>query len=169
MKNRVIVCLLALTFTLLASAAKEPKMQPVYIFGFAASFTDSVACQTTVQRVDSAWLDNHGFLVDRTLYSLQLQMYMEQNEHMANAICSVFFSRSERKMRRLWEKMQRTYEASQAVIFHVTPEEKFHFRAEEYRPVVEVDAYVQETTQAPPPSSNKATKKESKKKKEKKK
>ena len=140
MKNYCIIFLLTmLTFSLSASAAKEPKMQSIYIFGFAASFTDSIACQTAVQRVDSAWLDRHGFLVDRSLYSLQLQLYMEQEEKLPNDVCTVFFSTKKRSAEKLWAKIQRKYEAAQNLIYHVTPLDKFSFKAEEYKPIVEYD------------------------------
>ncbi|MBQ7495241.1 MAG: hypothetical protein IJT75_05745 [Bacteroidaceae bacterium] len=164
MKHRIFVILLSLICTLAAEAAKEPRMKPVYIFGFAASFTDSVACQTVVQRVDSAWVDSHGFLVDRALYSLQLQMYMEQEEHLANAVTTVFFSRSERKMQRLWAKMQRKYEAAQNLIFHVTPAEQFRFTAEEYRPAINYEMPVEEPEVKTKPQDTKAPEKPKKKK-----
>ena len=134
-------------------------MKPVYMFGFAASFTDSIACQTVVQRVDSAWLDSHGFLVDRALYSLQLQMYMEQEEHLSGTIATVYFSSSERKMQRLWAKMQRKYDAAQNLIFHITPAEKFKFTAEEYRPAIIMD------TPEAAPADKKPVKSKKKKKK----
>lgn len=161
MRNKILVALLCLSFTWTVQAAREPKMKPVYIFGFAASFTDSIACQTVVQRVDSAWLDRHGFLVDRALYSLQLQMYMEQEEHLSGAITTVFFSSSERKMQRLWAKMQRKYEAAQNLIFHITPEDKFHFTAEEYRPAINYDMPAPVSEDKKPAANSKKKKKKS--------
>lgn len=161
MKYRIIVVLTSLLFAVSAGAAREPKMKPIYIFGFAASFTDSVACQTAVQRLDSAWLDSHDFLVDRSLYSLQLQMYMEQEEKMTNAITTVYFSKSERKMQRLWAKLRRKYEAAQNVIHHVTPADKFQFTAEEYRPAINYESY------APAPEVKQSADKPKKKKKKK--
>lgn len=159
-KFRIITGLVLLLFVMSANAAKEPKMKPVYMFGFAASFTDSIACQTVVQRVDSAWLDSHGFLVDRALYSLQLQMYMEQEEHLSGTIATVFFSSSERKMQRLWAKMRRKYDAAQNLIFHITPADKFKFIAEEYRPAVTLD-----TPEAAPADTQSVVKSKKKKKK----
>lgn len=159
---RIIVLLALVALSVPASAAKEPEMKPVYMFGFAASFTDSVACQTAVQRMDSAWVDAHGFLVDRALYSLQLQLYMEQQEHLPNAVSTVYFSTSERKMQRLRAKLQRKYLAAQNLIFHEVPADKFRFKPEEYRPV---NVYEEVTPQA----AKAATDKNKKQKKEKKK
>lgn len=163
MKHRTIVILLSLVCALAAGAAKEPKMKPIYIFGFAASFTDSVACQTEIQRLDSAWIDSHGFLVDRSLYSLQLQMHMEQEEELSNTVSSVFFSTSERKMQRLWAKLRRKYEAAQNLNYHVTPADKFRFTAEEYRPAVSYDETPEQTpAPAPQPTADKSKKKKKK-------
>lgn len=133
------LCGLLLTTLLWCSlpvhAEQGVKMRSLYVFGFAASFTDSIACQTTIQRIDSAWIDKHGFLIDRSLYSLQLQYYMEHQEGVKNAVCSIFFSKKQRKMKRLWEKVNKRYNAAQELIFHEVADEKFHFKSEEYRPV----------------------------------
>ena len=115
-------------------AEKGIKMRRVYVFGFAASFTDSVACQTTVQRLDSAWIDRYGFLIDRSLYSVQLQSYMEQQEGVKNPVCSFFFHKKQRKIKRLWAKVNKRYNAAQELIFHEVPLEKFQFTHEEFRP-----------------------------------
>ena len=119
-----------------SAAQKGPRVQRVYMFGFGASLTDSVACQTQVQAVDSAWLDAHDLLVDRSLYSIQLQFYVEQNEGVKNPICSVFFNKNERKVRKQWNKIKRRYEADPNVKLRQIAEDKFRFKAEEYRPVL---------------------------------
>jgi len=165
-RRKTIVLLVAavLCCCLSANAEKRPKMRRVYMFGFAASFTDSVACQTTIQPVDSAWLDDHGFLIDRSLYSLQLQYYMEHEEGVKNATPTVFFHKKQRKLNRLWEKVNKRYMAAQELILHEVPEEKFRFKCEEYRPVT-----IEEMNTPQPPSSPAAKggkpAKESKKKK----
>lgn len=118
-------------------SAREPERRPLYMFGFAASFTDSVACVTSVQRVDSAWMEpSHKFLTDRELYSLQLQYHMESNEHCKNPVCAVFFGKSERSVQRQWKKIRKRYAKASTLHFSTLPEERFRFKAEEYRPVV---------------------------------
>ena len=127
-------------------AGRRPEMTRVYVFGFAASFTDSVACQTSIQQVDSAWLDEHQFLVDRSLYSLQLQYHMESAENCKNSICTVFFDKSEKKLERTWRRVHRRYEKADGLSFRTLPSDRFHFLAEEYRPIVEEE--VPDTTPA---------------------
>lgn len=157
----IFVALLCMAMPL-SAAKKEPRVQKVYMFGFGASLTDSVACQTQVQAVDSAWLDTHDLLIDRSLYSIQLQFYVEQNEGVKNPICSVFFNKNERKVRKQWSKIKRRYEADPNVKLRQIAEDKFRFKAEEYRPVV-----VEETA-ATEGSSTDASAKDKKNKKDKK-
>lgn len=132
-------------------AEKQPEMRRVYIFGFAASFTDSTACQTVVQTIDSAWIDGHKFLVDRSLYGLQMQNYMETQEHSKNSICSIFFDTNPRKLQRIWRRVRKRYEKSQGLQFKVIGEDRFHFIAEEYKPIIMEDTQVPATI----PSSGK--------------
>ena len=66
----------------------------VYMFGFSASFTDSVAYITDVQQVDSAYIDTKtDFLLDRVVYSDQLQVFMESLNVMKDCTCAVLFSK----------------------------------------------------------------------------
>lgn len=137
--NKFISCLLvaaALFCAVSANAAhKEPRVRRVYMFGFGASLTDSVACQTQVQAVDSAWLDAHSLLVDRSLYSIQLQFHLEQKEGVRNALCTVYFSKKERKARRLWAKLKRRYASDPLVKLRQLGDE-FRFQAEQYHPAL---------------------------------
>ena len=135
-KLRPVMLMAFLGLALSVSAgSKEPKMQRLYMFGFGALLTDSVACQTQVQAVDSAWLDAHSMLVDRSLYSIQLQFYLEQKESVKNAICTVYFGKNERKVRKLWAKLKQRYDADPVVKLRQLGNE-FRFKAEQYRPVI---------------------------------
>ncbi len=117
-------------------AEKKPEMCRIYIFGFAASFTDSIAAQTSIQTLDDAWIDpSHDFLVDRSLYSLQLQNHMQAEEGCKNAICSVFFSKNPRKLQRTWKKIRKRYEQAEGLQMRLLTEERFSFKAEEYHEI----------------------------------
>lgn len=135
------------------AAARKPEMRQVYMFGFAASFKDSTACQTVMQVVDSAWIDpQHKFLMDRSLYSLQLQNHMEYQENCKNSICSVFFSTNPRKLRRTWNKIRKRYEKSSGLHYVVLTDDRFHFRAEQYSEILigdEAGEAVPASTDAP--------------------
>lgn len=136
---------LLLTLTLCAAFSCEanaqyrlvkPKVTRVYMFAFGASFIDSVSCQTQLQLIDSAWVDARGMLVDRSLYSLQLQSYLEQTKGVKSPVCSVFFGKKESKMQKLWAKVKRRYEGVQNLIHEVVPADSFRLAAEEYREII---------------------------------
>ena len=114
----------------------EPKMQRIYMFGFAASFTDSVAYQTDIQQIDSAWLDKHKMLVDRSLYSLQLQWFLESAKHKKNTTCTVFFATKPNKLERRWKKVQKRFQNIEGLHLHKLERDEFAFKAEEYRPII---------------------------------
>ncbi len=135
---RCLCCLAALLcLTLSLSAAdKEPKMKRVYMFGVAVSLIDSTAYQTDVQVIDSAWIEPHQFLVDRALYSLQLQSHVETQEHHKNSICTIYFNTSPRKIQRKWAKVKKHCEKDPSIHYQILPKERFCFKTEEYKPVI---------------------------------
>lgn len=150
----ILLGVLMLGGVLTAQGAKEPKMKRLYMFGFAASFTDSVAYQTEIQRIDSAWIDEHKFLVDRSLYSLQLQYHLEGVEKKRNTTCTVFFNTNLRRLERKWRRVHRRYEKVEGMHLTTLPREKFFFAAEEYRPIIiEEDTTLVQPTPAVPTQS----------------
>lgn len=120
-----------------ANGIGDPKVQRTAMFGFATSFKDSVVCLTEIQTLDSAWIEpSHKFLMDRSLYSLQLQMYLESKGY-KNAICTVFFDKDQRKLARTWRKMRRRYHKGfREFRYKLISAGEFSFHAEEYRPVI---------------------------------
>lgn len=115
---------------------KEPVMQRVGMFGFAVSFKDSVVCLTEIQTLDSTYIEPaHGFLHDRSLYSLQLQMYLESLGY-KNAICTVLFDKKPHKLNRVMRKVRKKFERDASFRIKEVPVSEFRFKAEEYRPVV---------------------------------
>ena len=99
-------------------AEKKPEMCRIYIFGFAASFTDSIAAQTSIQTLDDAWIDPS-----------------QAEEGCKNAICSVFFSKNPRKLQRTWKKIRKRYEQAEGLQMRLLTEERFSFKAEEYHEI----------------------------------
>ena len=78
----------------------------MYIFGFSASFTDSVVYITDIQQLDSAYIETkYDFLMDRAVYSDQLQTYLEAVKQMPNSTCAVFFHTKKSKLIEEYDKM----------------------------------------------------------------
>lgn len=95
--------LLALALVFMVCSAftmKKGKDKPVYVFGIAASFSDTVVYYTPVQLVDSVVLDRHGFLPRRELYSYQLKNYVEYSLGKPNYTCMIYFSEKKVKLER---------------------------------------------------------------------
>lgn len=149
-----LMCGIAMLACTMGMAAKNtPEMTRIYMFGFAASFTDSVAYQTDIQQIDSAWLDNHGLLLDRSLYSLQLQYYIEGQRQRKNATCTVFFNTNRRRLERTWNKVHKRYERAEGLQLNTLPPADFTFKAEEYRPIIiEEDTTATATATTIPPA-----------------
>ena len=106
------------------------------MFGVGISFTDSVVYETEIQVLDSVWVNpDHNFLEDRSLYSLQLQYFME-HQGVKNAVCTVLFNKKESSLKSKWEKIRKRHTQSEAQRFKIVPLTEFRFQPEEYRPII---------------------------------
>lgn len=104
--------LLALALVFMVCSAftmKKGEDKPVYVFGVAASFSDTVVYYTSVQLVDSVVLDHHGFLPRRELYSYQLKNYVEYTLGKPNYTCMIYFSEKKAKLEREASKIMGKY------------------------------------------------------------
>ncbi len=127
--------LLALLFVLgliESAAAYEPMRRKVYMFGFGASFTDSVAYITDVQAIDSAYIHPNGFLADRTLYGVQLDVYLQTVLNKKNMTCVVFFDKSKSKVEKKYLKIKKKYLKDHAVVLTPIGRDEFKFKREEW-------------------------------------
>lgn len=129
----ILLALLVCSFTG-AMAGKKGKtvQQKVYIFGFSASFVDSVAYLTDVMELDSATILSNGFLAERQLYSLQLESYVLEHFNLANSTNAVFFSKKRKDMDAKHEKMNRRYQRSANLALIYLGEDDFRFHPEEH-------------------------------------
>lgn len=87
-----------LVFVLCSAFVMKQKEKPVYVFGVAASFNDSVVYYTEIQVVDSVSLGKNGFLPQREMYAYQLKNYLEYNLNKPNYTCMIYFSEKRNKL-----------------------------------------------------------------------
>lgn len=127
-----------------ASKKGKVEQQKIYIFGFSASFVDSVAYLTDVMELDSATILSNGFLAERQLYSIQLESYIQEQFKLMNSTNAVFFSKKRKDLETKHEKMNRRYQRSTNLALIYLSEEDFRFHPEEHVESVEID----ETTSA---------------------
>lgn len=89
--------------------AKGTAPQRVYMFGFAASFNDTIVHFTNIQTIDSVWIEGKtGFLVGRHLYSTMLRDYLDKNQ-MPYRTCVVFYNKNLKKLQKKYIKMKKLY------------------------------------------------------------
>ena len=74
MKKIAFLVFTALTILLTGASAKKEPVPHIYMFGMAASFTDTIVFFTPIQQIDSAWIDTKSELLqERQAYSYQLR------------------------------------------------------------------------------------------------
>jgi actin-related protein len=101
--------------------------------GVGISLVDSMVFITDMQLVDSVTLEKKtNFLMDRQLYSFQLQRYLEQAYKRGPYIPSVFFSKSRKKMERRYLSLHKRYVESKELQMYLVDQGQFRFKAEEY-------------------------------------
>ena len=90
--------------------AKQVKSQHMYMFGFAASFKDSVVYMTEIQDVQKVWYDKKTkFLLGRDIYSSQLQEHFKEKMQMPDRVCVVVFAKSLKKAEKKYLKLRKKY------------------------------------------------------------
>jgi hypothetical protein len=102
-----LLSLSAFTNNVTAKTIVVPKM---YMFGFAASFNDSIVHMTDIQLLDSVWVDQKSrLLAGRENYSYQLRDFLAQQRQLPHRTCVVYYSRDRKKIEKDYLKMKRLY------------------------------------------------------------
>jgi hypothetical protein len=96
----------AMTTTLTARNVVVPQ---AYMFGFAASFNDTIVHFTEVQAVDSVWMDSKThFLSGRVNYSNALREYLA-SQQFPHRTCVVIFDKNLKRLQKKYMKMKKLY------------------------------------------------------------
>ena len=91
------------------SQAKGAAAQRIHMFGFAASFNDTIVHFTNIQTVDGVWIDGKtNFLMGRQRYSSMLRDYLNKNQ-MPHRTCLVIYDKSLKKLQKRYLKMRKLY------------------------------------------------------------
>jgi hypothetical protein len=102
-------------FTLLVSVAmgaeaKQVQVPHMYVFGFAASFKDSVVYMTEIQDVQKAWYDTKTkFLLGRDNYAAQLKEHFATKMQQRDRVCVVVFAKTMKKAEKKYLKLRKKY------------------------------------------------------------
>jgi hypothetical protein len=110
MKYLKYIVLTLLVCVTMGAEAKTVRARHMYIFGFAASFKDSVVYITEIQDVKGAMYDTKSkFLLGRDSYSDQLKTYFKEKLQMPERVCMVMFSTSKKKAEKKYLKLRKKY------------------------------------------------------------
>jgi hypothetical protein len=92
------------------TSAKRTVVPQMYMFGFAASFNDTIVYFTDIQQVDSAWIESKSKLLQsRDIYSAQLRSHLSLKKQLDNRTCVVFYNTNREKLEKKFIKMRRLY------------------------------------------------------------
>jgi hypothetical protein len=115
MKSIRYILLLVVALIALGASAKPIKTNQVYMFGFSASFKDSVIYVTDIQNVPGMWVESKNkFLLLRDEYSRQMKDYLEEKLQQEKRVCVVFYylkkKKAEKEFLKLMKKYKKGYE-----------------------------------------------------------
>ena len=118
-----------LAFSYSAAQAKNVVEKKAYMFGFSASFNDSIVYFTKIQEVDSVWFTPKKMLAGRSNYSSQLRSYCENKLDQPKRTCVVIGNKNLKKVEKKYEKMKKMYTQSKKATYDVRfiSEEDFKF------------------------------------------
>lgn len=107
---RTIVATVAIVMAFAQGATAKNEQEQIYVFGFAASFNDSIVYFTEMQLMDSVWMDTKNkFLLGRDNYSYQLRDYLRDSLDMPYRTCIVMFAEEKKDIDKKYAKMKKLY------------------------------------------------------------
>ncbi len=109
-RNITFLLAIMLMMAYMPVSAKNKVLPKSYMFGFVASFNDSIVFFTDIQEVDSVWVsEKKGLLAGRSNYSYQLREFISKNFNMPNRTCIVISDPSRKKVEKKYLKMKKIY------------------------------------------------------------
>lgn len=130
-RNITLFVAFALVMVLMPATAKNRMIPKAYMFGFVASFNDSVVFFTDIQQVDSVWVnDKKGFLAGRSSYAYQLRDFFNKSFNMPNRTCIVVSDPDRKKVEKKYAKLKKIYVTKGAGKYdvHYTNASEFRFQ-----------------------------------------
>jgi hypothetical protein len=108
-KIAIATAILAVTAYMPASA-KNYMVPKAYMFGFVASFNDSIVYFTDIQEVDSVWLSSKKkMLAGRSNYAYQLRNYCAQSLGQSNRTVVIISATKRKEVEKKLIKMKKLY------------------------------------------------------------
>ena len=107
LKHTLLLAILLLATSSMPASAKNYVVPKAYMFGFIASFNDSIVFFTDVQEVDSVWYQDRKkkILAGRSNYSHQLREFFATNFNLQKRTCVVVCGLKRKDVEKKYQKM----------------------------------------------------------------
>lgn len=133
---KAIICFVALCMAFvgpLEAKKLRVKQKPVYMVGVGTSLLDSMVFMSDMHLVDSVSIQTKkNFLMDRQLYSFQLQRYLEAAYKGGPYITAIYFSPNRKRMERRYLSLHKRYANRKELHLILVDQSQFRFKAEKF-------------------------------------
>ena len=132
LRHALFAAILLAASAYMPASAKNIMVPKAYMFGFIASFNDSIVFFTDIQEVDSVWVmeKKKTILAGRNNYAAQLRNFFSNSFNLNNRTCVVISDTKRKKVEKKYAKMKKQYMVKNAgkydVHFVDATEFKFH-------------------------------------------
>ena len=145
-------------------AAKPTLVPKMYIFGFSASFSDTIVYFTPVMEVENVWIESKNkFLLGRQSYSRQLRDYLGTRYNLPLRTCIVMFDKKRANAEKKLLKMKKLYTKGKDGKAHFDvrflEDGEFKFKAIDWSSIIESEENANSEAQAAPVKKKKKKKK----------
>lgn len=113
LKHTLLLAILLMASASMPASAKNYVVPKAYMFGFIASFNDSIVFFTDVQEVDSVWYQDRKkkILAGRSNSSHQLREFFATNFNLQKRTCVVVCGLKRKDVEKKYQKMVKQYTA----------------------------------------------------------
>ena len=109
-RHITLAALLLAAVAIVPTLAQNRVVPKAYMFGFAASFNDSIVFFTDIQEVDSVWIMPHKkLLAGKSNYSYQLRNFCADSLGLKNRTVVIVSSLKRKDVEKKYAKMKKDY------------------------------------------------------------
>ncbi|MBR5325914.1 MAG: hypothetical protein IKU49_05425 [Prevotella sp.] len=132
LKHALCAAILLAASAYMPASAKNIMVPKAYMFGFIASFNDSIVFFTDIQEVDSVWVmeKKKVILAGRSNYAAQLRDFFSKSFNLNNRTCVVISGTKRKDVEKKYAKLKKQYTVKNANKYdvHYVDATEFKFR-----------------------------------------
>lgn len=132
LKHALCAAILLAASAYMPASAKNIMVPKAYMFGFIASFNDSIVFFTDIQEVDSVWVmeKKKTILTGRSNYAAQLRNFFSNSFNLNNRTCVVISGTKRKDVEKKYAKLKKQYTVKNANKYdvHYVDATEFKFR-----------------------------------------